>query len=143
MANTQYDAVLGSTFSFTFTPTTGTPFGSAQAQVQEDTPADMKVDTVKYTPISGTNAGVEEFVLGKFPVSEHKIKATYQKAEHIAALACLAAKVKGTLVATYVDGLVETYAGSALTSVQMSASNADSEITDELTFTCPVPATTA
>jgi hypothetical protein len=143
MADTQYDGVLGSSLSFTFTPTTGTPFGSAQAQVQEATPPEAKVDAIKYTPISGSNAGIEQFVLGKFPSAEHKIKATYQKTAHEAALTALAAKVKGSLVVTYVDGLVETYAGSALTGLQMSASNADNEITDDLTFTCPVPPSVA
>ena len=42
MADTAYDGQFGIPISITFTPTIGTPFGTAQAQAEELTPADIK-----------------------------------------------------------------------------------------------------
>lgn len=139
MADTAYDGIFGIGFSFTFTPTTGTPFGTAQAQIEEANTPQSMIDTAKYTPISGANSGVEQFALGRYPVQEYKMKATYSKSEHAAALVCLAAKVKGSLVCTYGDGSTETYAGSALTAVEAGPNTATGLRTANLTFTCPVP----
>ena len=131
-----YGAPLG---AVTFTPTTGTAFGSTQAQIEELTPAPSKIDTAKYTPISGVNAGIEQFTLTKTPVQELKIKATYGKTEHAAAMTCQAAKITGTLLVTYSDGSTDTFAIAALTDVQMSASNSTATITDDLTFAVVMP----
>src|SRR5690242_9135928 len=127
MSDAAYDGQFGIPISFTFTPTTGTPFGTAQAQAQEYTPPDQQLETPKFTPISGANSGNEQFVLGKQPVSKVMVKATYSSAEHAAAQACLAAKVKGTLAVTYGTGPGETvgatdvYAEAALTGIKPSS----------------------
>ena len=139
MDDTAYDGEFGIPISFTFTPTSGTPFGTAQAQAQELTPADHKVDTPKFTPISGSNSGQEQYVLGKTPISMVAIKATYKGSEHATAEVCLSAKVKGTLVISYGDGATDTYTGAALTGIKPSAINADGLRTDELSFTTPLP----
>jgi hypothetical protein len=141
MADTDYDGIFGTGFSFTFTPTTGTPFGSAQAQVEEANTPPVTIDTAKYTPISGSNSGKEQFAMGRFPVQEYKIKVTYSAASHAAALTCLNAKVKGTLACTYGDGSTESYAGSGLTSVSAGPNTASGLRTAEVTFTCPVAPT--
>jgi hypothetical protein len=142
MADVAYDGDFGIPISFTFTPTTGTAFGTTQAQAQEFTPADTKVETQKFTPISGTNAGKEQFILGKVPSATIQVKATYSSAEHAAAQTCLAAKVKGALVVTYSDGSSDTYSG-ALTGMKGSTINASSERTDDLEFTVSLPSTFA
>lgn len=139
MADIAYDATVGTPVSFTFTPTTGTPFGSAQAQGQEVTPADEKIDQAKMTPISGPNANSEQFTLTKVPTGMVTIKATYSKAEHAAAKVCKDARVKGILVITYLDGATDTYAGAALTGLKPGAINADNLRTDDLEFTTPLP----
>lgn len=139
MADTSYDGIFGLGFSFTFTPTSGTPFGTEQAQVEEANTPPNTIDTAKYTPISGPNSGKEQFALGPYPVQEYKMKVTYSKTEHEAALACLSAKVKGTLVCTYGDGSTETFAGSAVTSVEAGPNTATGLRTANITITCPVP----
>ena len=139
MADTAYDGQFGIPISFTFSPTAGTPFSTTQAQAQEFTPADTKIETLKFTPISGANSGLEQFVLGKTPVGTLACKATYGGAAHAAAKVCLAAKVKGTLVVTYGDGATETFAGCALTGLRPGAINAESLRTDDLEFTTPLP----
>ena len=139
MADIAYDAIFGINFSFTFTPSSGTPFGSAQAQVEEANTPQVMIDTAKYTPISGSNSGIEQFALGRFPVQEYKMKVTYSKAEHAAALVCLSAKVKGTLVCTYGDSSTETYSNCALTMVEAGPNTAQGLRTADLAFTCPVP----
>jgi hypothetical protein len=141
MADTNYDGIFGTGFSFTFTPTTGTPFGSAQAQVEEANTPPVTIDTAKYTPISGSNSGIEQFAMGRYPVQEYKIKVTYAASEHAAALTCQAAKIKGTLACTYGDGSTESYANAGLTSVMAGPNTASGLRTAELTFTCPVPPT--
>lgn len=141
MADTDYDGIFGTGFSFTFTPTSGTAFGTAQAQVEEATPPPATIETAKYTPISGDNSGIEQVALGRFPVQEYKFKVTYSAAEHAAAMTCLAAKVKGTLVCTYGDGSTDSFAGAALTSVQAGANTAAGLRTADITVTVPVPAT--
>lgn len=145
MADTAYDGQFGIPVSFTFTPTTGSPFGTAQAQAQEYTPPDHKVETPKFTPISGANSGNEQFLMGKVPIGTVMVKATYGSAEHAAAQTCLSAKAKGTLTVTYGLGPGETvaaqdvYTGAALTGLRPGAINADSERTDDLEFTTPLP----
>ena len=139
MTDIAYQPTFGLPISFVFTPSTGTAFGSTVAQAEELTPADLKIDTAKMTPISGPNAGNEQFALGKIPVATVAIKATYLAAEHAAAQICLAAKVKGTLVVTYGDGATDTYANSALTGIKQSAVTASNLRTDDLEFTVPLP----
>ena len=141
MADTNYDGIFGTGFSFTFTPTTGTPFGSAQAQVEEANTPPVTIDTAKYTPISGANSGIEQFAYGRYPVQEYKVKVTYSANEHAAALTCQAAKIKGTMACTYGDGSTESYSGAGLTSVLAGPNTATGLRTAELTFTCPVPPT--
>jgi hypothetical protein len=141
MADTYYDGIFGIGFSFTFTPTSGTPFGSAQAQVEEGTPPPQILNTEKYKVISGANAGKEQYALLDYPVQEYRIKATLSAAEHQAAKTCQEAKVKGSLVVTYSDGRTDTYAGSALTGITSSTENATGHITDDLVFTCVMPST--
>ncbi len=138
MADTQYDGIFGGGFSFTFTPTTGTPFGSAQAQIDEATPAKPTIDTSKFTPISGANSGVEQFVLGRYPVAEYGMKWTYNAAAYLAAVTCQSAKIKGTLVCTYGDGSTDTYVGAALTMLDPGQASANNLRDGNLTFTCPV-----
>jgi len=137
MSDTAYDGIFGSGLSFTFTPTTGTPFGSAQAQVEEATPAKPTIETAKFTPISGANAGVEQFVLGRYPVADYGIKWTYNAAAYAAALTCQSAKVKGTLVCTYGDGSTDTYVGAALTMLDPGQNTASGLREGTLTFACP------
>lgn len=147
MADTAYDGSYGIPISFTFAPTTGTAFGTAQAQAQEYTPPDHKLDTAKFTPISGANSGNEQFVLGKTPVQTIMVKATYGSTEHAAAQTCLAAKVTGTLAVTYGLGPGETvaatdsYAKAALTGIRPGTINADGLRTDDLEFTVSLPST--
>jgi len=137
MADTNYDGIFGGGFSFTFTPTTGTPFGSTQAQTEEETPAKTTIETAKFTPNSGANSGVEQFALGRYPVADYGIKVTYNAAAHAAAIACQSAKIKGTLVCTYGDGSTDTYVGAALTMVDMGNVSANNLREGNLTFTVP------
>ena len=139
MTDAAYDGSLGLPISFAFTPSTGTPFGTAEAQAQELTPADIKVETSKLTPVSGGNAGNEQFILTKVPIGTLPVKATYSKAAHAAALTCLAAKHTGTLVVTYGDGSTDTFATAALTGIKGSAINANDTRTDDLEFTVALP----
>ena len=139
MVEAAYDGVFGIPIEFVFTPSEGAAFASTVAQAQELTPADVKVEPVKFTPISGANSGNEQFVLGKLPSASVKIKATYGAAAHLAAQTALEAKLKGSLVVTYGDGASDTYAGAALTGLTAAAINADSLRTDDLEFTVSLP----
>ena len=139
MAEAAYDGIFGYGYAWLFTPTTGTPFGSTQAQVEEANTPPVTIETAKYTPISGANSNVEQFALGRYPVKEYKMKVTYSAAAHAAALVCLAARVKGSLVCTYGDGSTETYAGSAITEVSAGPNTAQGLRTAEITVTTPVP----
>lgn len=139
MADTNYDGIFGLGFAFTFTPSSGTAFGTEQAQVEEATTPPVKLETAKYTPISGSNSGVEQFAIGKYPVAEYKLKTTYSAAAHAAALTCVALKLKGSLVCTYGDGSQETYANSAITEVDPGPNTASGLRTAGITFTVPVP----
>jgi len=139
MTATAYDGIFGLGFAFTFTPTTGTPFGTAQAQVEEATTPPVKIETAKYTPISGANSGIEQFALGRYPVQDYKMKVTYSAAEHLAALACQAARIKGIMVCTYGDGSSETYSGAAITEVAAGPNTASGLRTADVTVTTPVP----
>jgi hypothetical protein len=139
MVDTAYDGDLGLPISFVFTPSTGTPFGTEEAQGQELTPADMKVETAKLTPISGANAGDEQFILTKIPVGTIPVKATYSKTAHAAAQTCLTAKVTGVMVITYGDGSTDTFAKAALTGLKGSTINANDTRTDDLEFTVALP----
>lgn len=142
-----YDGQFGIPISFTFTPTTGTAFGTAQAQAQEYTGADHKVDTNKFVPISGANSGFEQIVLGVVRSQVIMIKATYGSTEHAAAQVCIAARIGGVLVVTYgpgpgeTVGATDTYAKAFLTGVKPSAITAESLRTDELEFTVSLPST--
>jgi hypothetical protein len=138
MSEASYDGIFGGGFAFVFTPTTGTPFGSTQAQIDEATPAKVTVDTAKFTPISGANSGVEQFALGRYPVSEYAMKWTYNAAAYAAALACQTLKLKGTLVCTYGDGSTDTYVGAALTMLESGANTGTALRDGTLSFTCPV-----
>jgi hypothetical protein len=138
MADAAYDGIFGGGFSFTFTPTTGTPFGSSQAQIDEATPPKPTIETAKFNPISGSNSGVEQFVLGRYPVAEYGMKWTYGAAAYAAALACQSAKIKGTLVCTYGDGSTDTYVGAALTMLDAGQNSATNLRDGNLNFTCPV-----
>ena len=131
-----YQGIYGAPFTFVFTPdgSGGTAFGSEQAQSEEGTPPETKIDTAKYTPISGANSGIQQNALTNIPAQEFKIKATYGSAAHDAALDCLVARLYGTLVATYADGSTDTFAEAALTGVHMSSSSSTATITDDLTF---------
>jgi hypothetical protein len=143
MSDLAYDGNLGYPFSFTFTPLTSASFGSAQAQVEEADAPEVTMNTPKFTPISGANAGVEQFVIANAPVKEYKITATYSKASYIAALACFNAKIKGTLVCTYSDGAVETWIGSALTAVGPGKVDGSGLRKASMTFTVPASQTVA
>jgi hypothetical protein len=136
MPATTYQGIYGAPFAFTFTPSGsgGTAFGSEQAQAEEATPHETKIETAKYTPISGTNSGIEQIALTKVAAQEYKIKCTYGNAEHTAALACLVARSAGTLVAIYADTHTDTFVNALLTGVHMSSSNSTATITDDLTF---------
>ncbi len=150
MADIAVDAQFGFPFSFTFTPTSGPSFGSAQAQVEESTPPESMIETSKYTPISGPNAGIEQAVGGRYPVQSFKIKCTYSAVQHAAALACMDARKKGRLVCVYADG-TETYgsggsttvAGSQnlaqVTGIQPGPLTATGLRTAEITITTPMP----
>lgn len=140
MPDTMYDAAYGFPFSFIFTPEEGPSFGTTHAQVEEANTPPATIETAKYTPISGENAGIEQFALGRFPVQEYKMKITYSAASHSAALACMNGKKKGVLVCTYGDGSTETYRNAAVTSVAAGPVNATGLRTAEITITCPVPA---
>jgi len=139
MADAAYNGIFGFGFSWVFTPTTGTAFGSLQAQTEEATPPPVAIDIAKFTPISGANSNVEQFALGRYPVQEYKMKATYSAAEHLAALTCQALKLFGSLVCTYGDGSTDTYCNAAITSVQAGANTAAGLRTAEITVTTPVP----
>ena len=142
MSDIAYDGIFGGGFSFIFTPATGTPFGTSQAQVEEATPTKVTIDTAKFTPISGANSGVEQFVPGRYPVAEYGMKWTYNAAAFAAALTCLSAKIKGHLVCTYGDGSSDTYAGAALTMLDQGQNTANNLREGTLTFTCSTgPAT--
>lgn len=143
MSDTAYDGQLGEPISFTFTPTTGTAFGTAQAQAQELTPQDHRVNKFTFIPISGGNSNQEQYGLTYQPLATIMCKATYKGTEHAAAQTCMTAKIKGSLVVTYGDGATDTYAGSALTAIKGSTINANSERTDDLEFTVPMPPTFA
>ncbi|MGD0898384.1 MAG: hypothetical protein ABR915_11150 [Thermoguttaceae bacterium] len=151
MADIAYQAQFGFPFSFTFTPQNGTPFGATQAQAEEATPPESMIETAKFTPISGTNAGKEQAVGGRYPVQTYKIKCTYKASEHAAALACLDARAMGRLTVTYSDG-VEVYgSGNAdtvnvgsqylaqVTGVQPGPLTATGLRTAEITVTTPTP----
>ncbi len=104
MSDAAYDGQYGGPISFVFTPTTGSAFGSTQAQCQELTPGDLKFNKFTFVPISGANANKEQFGLTYVGLAMVKIKATYKgtgSSEHASAQAALAAGVKGTLVVTY------------------------------------------
>jgi hypothetical protein len=138
MADTAYDGIFGNGISFTFTPTTGTPFGTAQAQVETFKSPPLTVETPTFPPISGDNAGSEQFVLGLIKIQKCPIKATYSKTMRAAAIACAVARVKGTLVVTHGDGALETCVGAALTGITPGEENATGLITDDLEFTVPM-----
>lgn len=139
MSDTQYNGIFGTGFAFTFTPTTGTPFGTAQAQVEEANTPPVVIDTAKFTPISGGYSGKEQFALGRYPVQEYKMKVTYCAAEHAAALTCQAARFLGTLVCTYGDGSTDMFTNAAITSVAAGPNTATGLRTAEITVTVPVP----
>lgn len=139
MVDTAYDAGFGFPFSMTFTPDSGPAFGTDQAQAEEANTPPVTIDTAKYTPISGANYGKEQFVLGRYPVQEYKVKVTYSSAAHAAALTCQATKSKGTLVCTYGDGSSETYSNSAVTGVTAGPVTGTGLRTAEVTFTVTVP----
>jgi hypothetical protein len=135
MSNTAYDGTIESDFSFVFTPETGPAFGSEICQVEEHTPASATTNIAKFMPISGANTGIEQVVAGGKPTGEAKIKATYGKTEHLAAMVAWASRSKGTLVITYGDGLVYTYPLAILNSVTPGTVNASNVRTDDLTWT--------
>ena len=141
MADAAYNGIFGFGFSCIFTPTSGTPFGSQQAQFEEATTPPVTIDIAKFTPISGANSNIEQFALGRYPVQEYKMKVTYSAAEHLAALTCQALKLFGTLVCTYGDGSSETYSNAAITTVQSGPNTATGLRTAEITITTPVPPT--
>ena len=143
MPDIAYDGTFDIPISFTFTPTTGTAFGSAQAQVEEATPPETTIDTSKFTPISGSNAGLQQMALGIVPVKQYKIKWTYIFSAYQAAMTCLNAKVKGQLVVTYGDGHSETYLNTALVGVEPGAVTATNLRTGMLTFEGPSTPTIA
>ena len=107
MADAAYNGIFGFGFSWVFTPSSGTAFGSLQAQTEEATPPPVKIEVAKFTPISGANANKEQVAAGRYLVQEYKMKATYCAAEHAAALVCMSLKLFGTLVCTYGDGSTE------------------------------------
>lgn len=117
MPDATYDGSLGYPFGFIFTPISGAAFGSAQAQGEKISTAKLKRNTPKFTPVTGSNAGNEQFVIANIPTSEMSVTWTYNKAAYQAALACFVAGIKGTLVNTRSDGAVETWTGAALTEV--------------------------
>ena len=117
MPDTSYDGQLGYPYSFVFTPTSGTPFGTVQFQAEEADPPTIAKNTPTFTPISGPNAGIEQFVIANAPIKTYQVLGAYNKASYQAALVCWNAGIKGTLACTYADGLVETWRGAALTSV--------------------------
>ena len=86
MADAAYNGIFGFGFSCIFTPSTGTAFGSQQAQIEEATTPPVTIDIAKFTPISGANSNIEQFALGRYPVQEYKMKVTYSAAEHLAEL---------------------------------------------------------
>jgi len=138
MSDVAYDGIFGNGLAFTFTPTTGTPFGTAQAQVEEANTPPIKINTAKFTPISGANSNVEQSELGLYPIQEYKFKVTYSANEHLAAVTCQAARVKGVLVVTYGDGSTDTFSGTALTTVNAGTNTATAIRTGEITFEVPV-----
>jgi len=141
MADAAYNGIFGFGFSCIFTPSTGTAFGSQQAQIEEATTPPVTIDLAKFTPISGANSNIEQFALGRYPVQEYKMKVTYSAAEHLAALTCQALKLFGTFVCTYGDGSQETYNNAAITTVQSGTNTAAGLRTAEITVTTPVPPT--
>lgn len=115
MAEATYDGQLGYTISFVFTPLTGSPFSSQQAQVEKITTPKLTRNKPTFTPVSGANAGIEQYVIANAPIKEFSFEWTYSKAAYIAALAAFEAGIKGTLVVTYSDASVETWVGAGVT----------------------------
>lgn len=141
MSDVAYDGIFGFGESFTFTPTTGTSFGTAQAQVEEITLPDASYDTAKLTPISGPNSNLEQEYIGKVPTGTTMVKATYGSTEHAAALVCWKNKVKGALTITHGNGDVDSYSNVFLKNVKPGVLTASGLRTDELTFTTPASPT--
>ena len=139
MADAAYNGIFGFGYSWVFTPSSGTAFGSLQAQTEEATPPPVKIEVAKFTPISGANSNKEQGAAGRYLLQEYKLKATYCAAEHAAALVCQALKLFGTLVSTYGDGSTETYSNSLITDVQSGSNTAAGLRTADITITVPVP----
>lgn len=134
MTNANYGAQYGIPISFTFTPGSGSPFGSTQAMVEDFSPPAVDLNEAKFTTISGALAGIEQGVPGSIPMQTLRVKATYVASAHAAAIVCQQAKSIGTLVATYADGSTDTMT-AYLKTVTPSSVNATSLRTDDLVFT--------
>lgn len=135
--DTFYDGTLGYPYSFTFTPLTGPSFGSAQIQVEKVSTPKMKRNKPTFTPISGANAGIEQFVIANAPIQEYAITWTYIKSAYVAALAAFTNGIKGTLAATYSDGTVQSWVGAGVTGISDGDVDGSALRTGMIEFTVP------
>lgn len=135
MSDTSYQGQNAFGFSMTFTPAGGAAIGTDTAQVLSATPAPHDINVLNFTPISGTNSGLEQITPGSRPKQDIKVKATYSKAVH-AAFAALQGQ-SGTLVLTVKDAATYTYPNAILKTVAQSEMNDSSVMDDELTFSVP------
>ena len=142
MADTTYDGIFGTGFAFTITPAGGTAFGTAQAEAQESTPAPAQRTIAKYPRISGPKAGREGFAKGSYQVTEFSIKATYNVAQHAAAMTALANAVLGSLVVDYPDGRSDAYDEATVSEVSTESLGMNNIMTDNLKITVSNPPVT-
>ena len=140
MSDTAYDGIFGGGFAFTFTPSPGTPFGTAQARVEEATPAKLTLATAKITPISGNPSSEELPVPTNHPLGEYGMKWVYNAGAYAAAIACMNGRTKGTLACIYGDGSAESWSNALLTMVDQGQNTATATREGNLTFTCPTGA---
>jgi hypothetical protein len=105
-------------------------------QVLDTTPPPGTITVAKWTPISGSLAGLEQIIAGKKNATQSTINVTYDNSQH-AVLASLLAR-RGILIFTFSDGhtLTGPSNGALVSNVAFSSVDDSNVMKASLTFDC-------
>ena len=145
---TDYSATMAFGLSLTVTPypggVAGTPYTAGTA-IKQVVPPQKKAPITKFTPLNGTQAGVEMGIAGKVELTEATVKLVYTDTEYTAWLALFrsgANQLNLNYRLTLASGAIisvgdATNGWSQLTNVSIGTLDDTNEQTIDLTFTVP------
>jgi hypothetical protein len=131
------NASLGFGVALAFTPASGVGVGVAVAldAIMEVTPPGRNSPPVMWTPLDGTQAGMEQAVAGEVKVTESSLKCAYTAARY-AILEALN-RIAGTYVLTLNDGRILTGINTVMTKITQSQITGTALQAIEMTFSVP------